>query len=94
MSSGQVLGAAASLSASSPNSLMLTTDPGHLRAAQRLRHEVFRTEFGRCPDAPGIGLDADRFDWLCDHLVVRENASGDIAHPSGSRGAAQLPAAA
>ena len=30
---------------------------------------MFRTEFG---------LDTDRFDRLCDHLVVRENASGDI----------------
>ncbi|MEW9527633.1 GNAT family N-acetyltransferase [Microbispora sp. NPDC049125] len=43
-----------------------------LRAAQRLRHEVFAEEMGARLDSPVSGLDADRFDAYCDHLLVRE----------------------
>lgn len=66
-----------SLSAGPNYSLLLTTDPDDIRAVQRLRYQVFSTE-------PGFGLrnddhlDADRFDQYCDHLVVREDGSGDI----------------
>jgi putative hemolysin len=58
-------------------SLLLTTDPDDIRAVQRLRYDVFSTE-------SGFGLrnddhvDADRFDEHCDHLIVREDGSGDI----------------
>lgn len=58
-------------------SLVLTTDPDDIRAVQRLRYDVFSTE-------PGFGLrnddqlDADHFDEHCDHLIVREDGSGDI----------------
>ncbi len=57
--------------------LLLTTDPDHIAAVQRLRYEVFSTEpgFGLCND---YGLDADRFDDYCDHLIVREELTGDI----------------
>ncbi len=59
-------------------SLLLTTDPGHVRAAQRLRHRVFTDEFGaRLPGAE-LGLDVDRFDAHCDHLVVQDDATGAI----------------
>jgi putative hemolysin len=59
-------------------SLLLTTDPGCIRAAQRLRHRVFTEEFG-CAAPSGIpDRDVDRFDYFCDHLVVRENDSGEI----------------
>ncbi len=57
--------------------LLLTTDPDHVAAAQRLRYEVFSTE-------PGFGLrsdtavDADRFDEFCDHILVRDDESGAI----------------
>lgn len=57
--------------------LLLTTDPDDIRAVQRLRYDVFSTE-------PGFGLrnddrlDADHFDAHCDHLIVREDRSGDI----------------
>ena len=57
--------------------LLLTTDPEHIVAAQRLRHDVFSTE-------PGFALnnsdqlDADHFDAFCDHLVVRDDNTGDL----------------
>lgn len=57
--------------------LLLTTDPDDISAVQRLRYDVFSTE-------PGFGLrnddavDADRFDEHCDHLIVREDRSGEI----------------
>jgi putative hemolysin len=58
-------------------SLLLTTEPDDIAAVQRLRYEVFSTE-------PGFGLrnadgvDADRFDEYCDHLIVREDRTGEI----------------
>lgn len=58
-------------------SLLLTTDPAHILAAQRLRHHVFSTE-------PGFAwnndehLDADDFDQYCDHLIARDDRSGEI----------------
>ncbi|MEV6157223.1 GNAT family N-acyltransferase [Nonomuraea sp. NPDC052129] len=42
-----------------------------VQAAQRLRHEVFVEEMGARLDSPISGLDADRFDAYCDHLLVR-----------------------
>ncbi|RVW04696.1 GNAT family N-acetyltransferase [Rhodococcus spongiicola] len=59
-------------------SLLVSSDREHREAAQRLRHRVFSTEPGfvisRSPD----GRDADRFDEFCDHLLVRDNASGEF----------------
>lgn len=57
--------------------LLLSTDPADIEAAQRLRHDVFAAE-------PGFTLhnddrlDADRFDEFCDHLVVRDDTSGQL----------------
>ena len=45
-----------------------------VRQAQRLRHQVFALEMGaRLTPPPGTpdGLDADRFDPFCEHLLVR-----------------------
>lgn len=58
-------------------SLLLTTDPDRIRAAQRLRQEVFSTEPGFAVD-PAQHLDADRFDEHCDHLVVRDDDTGEL----------------
>jgi putative hemolysin len=62
-------------------SLLLSTDPTLIEAAQRLRYQVFTTEPGYAlsdGDGHSTGLDADRFDEFCDHLVVREDISGEL----------------
>ena len=58
--------------------LLLSTDPALVEAAQRLRHQVFTTEPGFTLTTDGAGLDADRFDEHCDHLLVREDTSGEL----------------
>lgn len=57
-------------------SLLLTTEPAEVDAAQRLRHRVFAGELGAA--LPHPDRDIDRFDAFCDHLVVREDATGEI----------------
>lgn len=58
-------------------SLLLSTDPGLVEAAQRLRHDVFTS-------TPGFTLpgteerDTDRFDEYCDHLLVRDDDTGEL----------------
>ncbi|GAA0968652.1 GNAT family N-acetyltransferase [Acrocarpospora macrocephala] len=42
-----------------------------VQAAQRLRYQVFAEEMGARLDSPVSGLDVDRFDAYCDHLLVR-----------------------
>ncbi|MEJ3654320.1 GNAT family N-acyltransferase [Actinomycetes bacterium KLBMP 9759] len=81
MTSSQVL-VQTPQAAASRYSLLLTTDAAEVRAAQRLRHDVFAGELGATlhslePDNEQ-GVDADRFDAFCDHIVVREDASGEI----------------
>ncbi|MCA1220951.1 GNAT family N-acetyltransferase, partial [Streptomyces sp. 8L] len=56
----------------------LARDEADVRAAQRLRHQVFAGELGARLDGPEPGLDTDRFDAYCDHLLVREEASGEV----------------
>lgn len=50
-----------------------------LHAAQTLRFEVFFQELGARGgnDACLAGRDVDRFDALCDHLIVTDNSIGD-----------------
>ena len=45
-----------------------------IRAAQRLRYEVFGLECGATIDSPEPGIDCDPFDPYCDHLIVRDTA--------------------
>lgn len=59
-------------------SLLLSTDADAVDAAQRLRHDVFSTEPGYALPATGDGRDADRFDEYCDHLLVRDDTSGEL----------------
>src|SRR5258707_5821365 len=58
--------------------LLLSTDPALIEAAQRLRHAVFTSEpwfaLARAID----GRDRDRFDEYCDHLLVREENTGGL----------------
>ncbi|MDX3586780.1 GNAT family N-acetyltransferase [Streptomyces europaeiscabiei] len=49
-----------------------------VRAAQRLRHDVFAGEMGALPAGPQPGLDVDPFDAYCDHLLVRETLTGQV----------------
>jgi putative hemolysin len=58
--------------------LLLSTDPDLIDAAQRLRYDVFTSEPGFALTAPASGRDADRFDEYCDHILVREDRSGDL----------------
>ncbi|OBB08971.1 phosphohistidine phosphatase [Mycobacteriaceae bacterium 1482268.1] len=62
--------------------LLLSTDPALIEAAQRLRHDVFTSEpgFSVSGASPGFeaGLDVDRFDEFCDHLLVREDNTGEV----------------
>lgn len=59
-------------------SLLLSTDPELIDAAQRLRHDVFTSEPGFALAGALDGRDADRFDEFCDHLLVREEDSGEL----------------
>src|ERR1700761_6792100 len=58
-------------------SLLLSTDAGVIEAAQRLRYDVFSAEPGFT--VTGQQADVDRFDEHCDHLVVREDNTGELA---------------
>jgi len=58
-------------------SLLLSTDPALIEAAQRLRQQVFTTEPGYTLSADD-DRDADRFDEFCDHLLVREDTTGEL----------------
>ena len=49
-----------------------------VRAAQKLRYEVFAEEFGAQLDAGGSGIDADYYDPYCEHLIVRDETAGRI----------------
>jgi putative hemolysin len=59
-------------------SLLLSTDPTLIESAQRLRYDVFRNEPGFALTGQDAGLDVDRFDEHCDHLLVREDNSGEL----------------
>ncbi|MFO1243738.1 MAG: GNAT family N-acyltransferase [Ramlibacter sp.] len=49
-----------------------------VRAAQRLRHDVFALEMGARLNTPLAGHDVDLFDDFCEHLLVRDAASGQV----------------
>jgi putative hemolysin len=59
-------------------SLLVARDGAEVVAAQRLRHQVFAGEMGATLRTPAPGLDIDAFDEHCDHLVVREDVTGEI----------------
>ena len=56
----------------------LARDEADVRAAQRLRHEVFAGEMGALLSSPQPGHDIDAFDAYCDHLLVREETTGQV----------------
>lgn len=59
--------------------LTLAEQADDVTAAQRLRYEVFNLELHEgLATAFETGLDADEFDDVCDHLLVRETESGRV----------------
>ncbi|MGW5430092.1 GNAT family N-acetyltransferase [Streptomyces sp. NPDC004059] len=56
----------------------LARDEDDVRAAQRLRHDVFAGEMGALLATPQPGLDVDAFDAYCDHLLVRDTGTGQV----------------
>ncbi|MBU6954913.1 GNAT family N-acetyltransferase [Hahella sp. HN01] len=46
--------------------------------AQQLRYRIFTEEFGANLHSPVPGLDCDSFDPFCDHLLVKDNISGQV----------------
>ena len=60
-------------------SLLLSTDPSLIEAAQRLRYDVFSSTPGFTLPAAGTEqIDVDRFDEYCDHLLVRDDDTGEL----------------
>src|SRR5580692_7234004 len=58
----------------------LARDPDEIRAAQRLRFEVFNLEMREGLESSyRTGLDCDRFDSCFDHIVVFHEATGELA---------------
>ena len=49
-----------------------------VRSAQRLRHRVFVEEMGARLHAGEPGIESDRFDPYCQHLLVRDAMSGQV----------------
>jgi putative hemolysin len=56
----------------------LAVDDREIREAQRLRHRVFAEEMGARLSSVLPGHDIDLYDPYCDHLLVRELASGEV----------------
>ncbi len=53
--------------------IKVTRDPEEIRQAQKLRFEVFNLEMKKgLEESYERGLDVDKFDAICDHLIVRE----------------------
>src|SRR5947208_13419176 len=73
----------------------LARSADEVRAAQRLRFEVFNLELNEgLAESHFIGLDADPFDAVCDHLIVEEVDSGEVIGTyrlqTGERAAANI----
>src|SRR5262245_23518803 len=56
----------------------LARDASEVRAAQQLRWRVFADELHATIESPEPGLDVDRYDPWCEHLVVRDDDTGRV----------------
>lgn len=56
----------------------LARDEADVRAAQRLRHDVFAGEMGAVLTTSRPGYDIDPFDACCDHLLVHDTRTGQV----------------
>jgi putative hemolysin len=73
-----VLMTAAAPTGTSGYSLLIADDASLVAAAQRLRHDVFAAELGAHLPTAVDGRDVDEFDEHCDHLIVRDDATGAV----------------
>lgn len=78
MSGGTALARPPQSSAPARYTVSLARDEADVRAAQRLRHDVFAGEMGALLATPEPGHDIDAFDAFCDHLLVRDTATGQV----------------
>ncbi|MFG3054069.1 GNAT family N-acyltransferase [Kitasatospora sp. NPDC048239] len=87
---------ASALQAPAAYTVSLARDEEDVRAAQRLRHQVFAAELGAVLHSPLPGLDVDPFDAYCDHLLVRQGEDGPVVgtyrllRPEAARRAGRL----
>lgn len=56
----------------------LARTQNELEAAQRIRFKVFAEEMGAKLPSADLGLDIDRFDNFCDHLLVRDHCNEKV----------------
>ena len=59
-------------------SLSFASSESEVRAAQRLRYQVFAEEMGACLPPQENGIDKDIFDPYCEHLLVRDTRSDAV----------------
>lgn len=79
MTTSQLLASTAEPGTDAPHySFLVAREPAEIQAAQRLRYRIFAEEMGATLHTSVPGLDVDYFDEYCDHLVVREDATGEI----------------
>ena len=58
----------------------LAEDADDVKAAQRLRYQTFIAGTGAAEDGPRAeGLDADHLDDMCDHMLVEDRKTGELA---------------
>jgi len=58
--------------------VLVASEPAEIRAAQRLRHQVFAGEMGARLHSAVAGVDSDDLDAYCDHLIVRDDHTGAV----------------
>lgn len=96
MSTPQLLVTTPASAGASRYTLLVAQQQADIRAAQRLRYRVFAGEMGAVLHTTESGLDVDHFDEHCEHLVVREDLTGEIVgtyrmlSPEGARRAGGL----
>mgnify|MGYP000081290181 FL=1 len=56
----------------------VTTDPREIRQALELRYRVFAEDMGASVEGAENGIDKDRFDDICMHLIVKDNETDSV----------------
>jgi putative hemolysin len=54
------------------------TSPEEIRASQRLRYQIFAEEMGAQLASADEGLDRDRYDDFCQHLLIKDTLTGQV----------------